>query len=132
MHTRARGLILAGLVGMAFLVALMGPASRATAESKVTRVETTTEANGLGGPWLPSVHDGLNGVVFTVASMGGELYVGGKFTATKDESVQGLNHIAKFSNGQWTALPNGGLDGLFVRDLVAVGDELFVAGVFSE
>lgn len=119
MYTRSRGLILAGLIGLAALLLLIQPAG-------------STEAEGLGSQWLPSVNGGLNGPVFAIARLGNDVYVGGKFTATKDGAVQGLNRIAKFSNGQWSALPNDGLDGIFVKDIVVVGDELCVGGFFSE
>ena len=57
--------------------------------------------------------------------------MGGFFDETADGSVTNLGNIAKYSNGTWSALPNGGLTGA-VMALAFVGNDLYVGGFFSQ
>lgn len=82
------------------------------------------------GTWEPLPNLGLEGLgVYRLAVMDNELYAGGSFSQTKDGAVQGLHNIAKFSNGQWSALPNQGLNSR-VSALEVVGNDLYVGGDF--
>ncbi len=84
------------------------------------------------GTWEPMPNLGLEGqAVYRLAAIGNDLYVGGTFSKTKDGTVEGLNNIAKFSNGEWSALPNQGLNS-DVTALSAVGDDLYVGGSFRK
>ena len=53
--------------------------------------------------WLPLPHNGLINSVSVLLVNGNDLYVGGIFNATNDGAVTGLNNIAKFSGGVWSA-----------------------------
>lgn len=82
-------------------------------------------------PWSGLPHGGLNGGhVLAIAAVGNDLFVGGGFSETADGATTGLNRIAKFSNGQWTALPNEGLNGA-VHAMAVIGNDLYVGGAFS-
>jgi hypothetical protein len=50
---------------------------------------------------------GLNRQVMTMYRNGSMLYVGGNFTNTGEENVQGLNGVAAFANDQWRPLGAG-------------------------
>ena len=56
-------------------------------------------------------------------------YVGGDFTRTADGQVINLNNIARYSGGQWSALPNNGLNGQ-VNALTSAGGDVFAGGAF--
>lgn len=57
-------------------------------------------------------NSGLNNAVMTLYRNGSTLYVGGNFTSTGDNKVQGLNGVAAFSktSNSWTSL-GAGVDG---------------------
>jgi N-acetylneuraminic acid mutarotase len=78
---------------------------------------------------LPNGGLGLSGEVQTMAVVGDDLYVGGRFENTGDYSIQLLN-IAKFSAGTWSALPNNGLSGTVIS-LAVDGNDMYVGGVFT-
>jgi hypothetical protein len=81
--------------------------------------------------WHSLTDNGLDaGPVYALAVMGSDLYVGGFFFGTNDESVS-LNHIAKFSGGTWSPLPDGGLNGP-VQAFAVSGNDLYVGGDFSQ
>ena len=67
--------------------------------------------------------------------VGSDLYVGGFFTHVDGLRVNGIARL-DVSSGQWFSLGDGELagitDGAWVRDLILVGDDLFVAGAFFE
>ncbi|KAF2831147.1 hypothetical protein CC86DRAFT_135342 [Ophiobolus disseminans] len=50
---------------------------------------------------------GLNSQVMTLHQQDSTLYVGGNFTTTGDETIQGLNGVATFTNNQWQPLGAG-------------------------
>lgn len=54
---------------------------------------------------------GLNSQVMTLFHNDSTIYVGGNFTNTGDNSVQGLNGVAAFTNNEWRAL-GAGVDGV--------------------
>jgi N-acetylneuraminic acid mutarotase len=83
--------------------------------------------------WEPLPHNGLNGYVNTIFTHGSDLYVGGSFLTTGDSAVENLNHVARFNTNtnSWHALPNKGLDGYFVQTMAAVGNSIYMGGLFT-
>jgi trimeric autotransporter adhesin len=90
-----------------------------------------------GGSWSALPHQGLGVAspdppeVSVMAVQGADLYVGGSFDKTYDSALTGLGLIAKFSGGQWSETPNGGLAGSSVDDIAISGSRLFVGGTFA-
>jgi hypothetical protein len=85
-----------------------------------------------GGAWHPLSHNddiGLNAWVSALAAVGPDLYVGGVFTETKEGQVKDLHYIAKYSNGDWSALPGKGLNSN-VTTLATMGSDLYAGGNF--
>jgi hypothetical protein len=69
------------------------------------------------------------GVVYALATIGSDLYVGGQFA---DVSEQPVDNILKLDTSQSSWEPLGdGVGGLGVRSLAAVGNDLYVGGFFS-
>ncbi|CAG0946391.1 hypothetical protein ANRL1_02968 [Anaerolineae bacterium] len=94
-----------------------------------------TNLNGIakydgGATWTALPHNGLNGTVYALAVNGSNLYVGGSFSATKDNGVANLNNIAKYDGSAWSALANNGVSGS-VFALAFSGANLYVGGAFS-
>jgi len=86
--------------------------------------------------WSPLPNNGLqrNGNVASVLALavnGSNLYVGGYFTGTKDETLNNLNNIAMMSGGTWSPLAGNGLNDI-VRALAISGSDLYVAGNFTQ
>lgn len=94
--------------------------------------ENIVRLNTVTNTWSTLPNNGLNDQVFAMVFHGSDLYVGGRFTATKDGSVTSLNHVARFDTltDTWYALPNGGLDSSEVYSMVFVGNDLYVAGAW--
>lgn len=108
----------------------VGGTFTATNDGQVTDLNLIARFDN--GTWEPLPNLGLQGEgVYRLAVMGNDLYVGGVFSSTKDGAVQGLHNIAKFSNGQWSALPNQGLNSR-VSALTVVGNDLYVGGNFRK
>jgi len=82
--------------------------------------------------WTSVARKGLNGRVNALLLNGNDLYVGGSFTKTFDNSVSFLNGIAKYNvvTRVWTPLSDFGLNGE-VRALALIGDGLYVGGDFT-
>jgi hypothetical protein len=83
--------------------------------------------------WNALPHQGLNGIVRVLAVFGSDLYVGGNFSATGDETTAtNLGNIARYDTAArtWHALPNQGLNGT-VEALAMVGSDLYVGGRFD-
>ena len=57
--------------------------------------------------------------------------MGGGFTHTADGAIENLGHIAKFSGGVWSPLPDNGLNG-YVDAITFIGNDLYAAGYFTE
>jgi hypothetical protein len=83
------------------------------------------------GVWSPLENYGLNDSVNALASRENNLYVGGSFSKTGDESI-GLSRIARYHtmDDDWYGLDHGGLDGP-VYSLAFFNEELYVGGYFS-
>lgn len=78
--------------------------------------------------------NGLNGPVLALATLSGELYVGGSFTrANIGGTSVPVNNIARWSGGNWSALGSNGGIGVNqgVTVLTALAGELYVGGLFT-
>jgi hypothetical protein len=82
------------------------------------------------GEWHALANAGLNSAVYALEGIGGDLYAGGAFMRSGDESVSGLNGVARYRNGNWQALAHGGLNNK-VFALAASGGDLYAGGRFS-
>lgn len=91
--------------------------------------DTNAAATTILGSWASLPNLGLNGTVRAMLVYAGDLYVGGDFTATQDNTIQ-LNHIARFNGATWTALPNNGFN-FSVYALAVYGGELYAGGAFT-
>jgi N-acetylneuraminic acid mutarotase len=101
-------------------------------DTTVTDLNRIARYDTAGGAWHALSKQGLSSSVLALAVVGGDLYVGGVFTATGDGTVTNLGYIVRYdtAGGTWHALPNGGLDD-DVRALAVVGDNLYVGGAFG-
>lgn len=81
--------------------------------------------------WHALPNHGLNGYyVIALAKFQGDLYAGGSFTASGDNSVSGLNYIARLHGGTWEPLSGNGLS-YQVYALQTFKGSLFVGGNFT-
>jgi hypothetical protein len=95
---------------------------------RIARYDTTT------GTWHALPNRGLNNGVYELAPFGGDLYVGGYFWKTGDQStLTNLGGIARYdiAADTWHALPSQGVDSI-VRALALSGSDLYVGGVFDQ
>ncbi len=81
------------------------------------------------GGWFAFSNNGLNGRVNALLEMGSNLYVGGSFSASGDNTIT-LNNITSFAGGNWSALNENGLNDE-VRTLESDGNIVFVGGSFT-
>ncbi|HMV48106.1 MAG TPA: Ig domain-containing protein, partial [Blastocatellia bacterium] len=76
--------------------------------------------------------NGTSGTVNALALLGGDIYVGGNFTAV---GAQSLNYVARYSPGTntWSALGTGSGSGVnaTVNALAVIGSDLYVGGIFT-
>jgi hypothetical protein len=94
--------------------------------------ETDSCVSKWNGTSWTAVGDPLNGIVRAIAVIGSELYVGGDFTqAGTNTSVQ---YVAKLSGTNWIPVGNGLIvtNGVGVRAIIGLGNELHVGGEFTE
>jgi len=77
-------------------------------------------------------NQGLDHYVFTLKTVGSDLYVGGGFAQTGDASLS-LNRIARYQtiDGTWHGLRNQGLDAS-VYALAVSSDDLYMGGSFTQ
>jgi len=73
-----------------------------------------------------SLSSGLNGIVYTIAVSGSDVYVGGSFTTAGGSPA---SNIAKWNGSSWSALGDG-ITGT-VYALAISGTDLYVGGNFS-
>lgn len=59
------------------------------------------------------------------------MYIAGNFTFTADDGLTTVHNIARYSNGVWSALANGGVENS-VNALAVMGNTLYVGGAFSQ
>jgi len=84
-----------------------------------------------GEAWSAFPHMGVYGEVYALATLGSDLYAGGRFIESGDVAVSDLNSIAKYSGDTVSALPNRGFySGGAVVALVPNGNDLYVGGGF--
>jgi N-acetylneuraminic acid mutarotase len=85
------------------------------------------------GRWTALPNQGLDGEIYALAVVGGNVYAGGRFTQTNDGLLTKLGGIARYNPvaGTWHALPNQGLNG-HVYALEASGRDLYVGGGFVQ
>jgi hypothetical protein len=103
-----------------------------SARGPILTHDTAAPAAASADTWLGLTHNGLSGhMVYALAVVGSDLYVGGWFTQTSDGGVTNLNNIAKYSGGNWSALTQNGLDGN-VSALAVIGSDLYVGGWFTQ
>ena len=90
--------------------------------------------NTLTNTWSALTDNGLGDIVYALAVIENDLYVGGHFTQTAGGSTTGLNHIAKYSTltNTWSALQDNGLDDIYVAALTVIGNNLYVGGMFTQ
>jgi trimeric autotransporter adhesin len=98
------------------------------AASRIAVFDTTQTGNA---GWS-AIGDGVNSTVWTLAAIGDDLYVGGFFSQAGGAAA---NQIAVFDttqtgNAGWSALGDG-VNGQ-VRALAAIGDDLYVGGLFTQ
>ncbi|MGI8786426.1 MAG: beta strand repeat-containing protein [Pyrinomonadaceae bacterium] len=79
-------------------------------------------------------NNGFLGSVEALTISGNDLYVGGQFTSTADNSLTNLGNIARYdvSGNAWSPLTGSGLNGNSVFALLIVGSDLIVGGRFTE
>jgi hypothetical protein len=87
----------------------------------------------VAGTWHALPNQGLSSIVWALAVMGSDLYVGGDFVQTGDgTTLTNLGRIARYdtAGGAWYALPKEGLnDSVF--GLAVLGSDLYVGGRFT-
>jgi hypothetical protein len=98
--------------------------------AKFDKLTSTWSSLGTGGG------NGVNNTVTSLLIIGGDLYLGGAFTATNvGGTTVAANRIAKFNptSGAWSAIGSGGGNGVnnTVRALAASGGDLYVGGDFT-
>ena len=75
-----------------------------TADGSLTDLYNIARYDTTDGSWYPLPNRGLNDIVRTLAVSGGDLYVGGDFTGTADESLTDLGRIARCTLGVTTVV----------------------------
>jgi len=98
----------------------------------IARYDTATET------WSTLSSQGLDNTVLDLAVSGNDLYVGGYFRDTGDETLTDLGCIARYdtATATWNTLPNQGLGGgawpmPSAGVLLVVNGDLYVGGNFS-
>lgn len=74
---------------------------------------------------------GFNDAVYALTVFNGELYAGGKFTATGD-NLTPLNHIAKWDGIQWLAVGEGLNDTVLTLCVDSLNNKLIAGGKFTQ
>jgi hypothetical protein len=103
-----------------------------TGDGTLTDLGHIARYDTIAGVWHALPNQGLNDHVHSLAVLGNDLYVGGKFKQTGDGTLTDLGRIARYDTiaGVWHALPNQGLND-WVLTLAVSGDDLYVGGNFT-
>ena len=94
------------------------------------RAQARTLSNAPLAVWTGTANNGLNGKVLTIAVHGTDVYVGGEFTGTTDETLSGLNRIARWDGAAWHPLGLGLNDTVFALAFDSQ-NRLYVGGRFD-
>ena len=101
--------------------------------NRLARYQTTARRWSVVGS---GAGNGVNEFIFTLASLGTDLYVGGIFSVV-NEGGAGIsaNSIARFNtvSNTWSTLGSGGGNGVdeVVSSIEVIGNDLYVGGIFS-
>jgi hypothetical protein len=126
-------------VGGFFTAANIGASSGNNAGDKVVSANRIARYDLFGGGWSAlgsGGGNGLNDLVFDLATIGNDLYVGGTFAAANEGGVTvPANGIARLNTltGLWSSVGAGagsGVDGV-VLVLSVIGTDLYVGGRFT-
>ena len=103
-----------------------------TGDSSLPELGYIARYDTQNGAWYALPNQGLNSDILTMAVSEDNLYVGGYFTATGDNSIKNLGHIARYNTTYktWHAMPNQGLDNIVIT-LAVSGSDLFTGGDFT-
>jgi hypothetical protein len=74
---------------------------------------------------------GFNNAVFALTVFNGELYAGGRFTATGD-NLNALNHLAKWSGTSWLPAGEGVNDEVYALCVDTLNNKLIAGGKFTQ
>jgi hypothetical protein len=120
--------------GLFYRTAIFGQFGN-NAGDKVVSANRIARYDLFGGGWSALVRaggNGLNDLVFDMATIGNDLYVGGTFAANKGGVTVPANGIARLNylTGLWSTVGAGagsGVDGV-VLVLSVIGTDLYVGG----
>lgn len=79
--------------------------------------------------WHDFNSTGFNGIVYSIALYGSDIYVGGLFTSVAGNTK--AVGVARFDGNSWHELGEGSTELTNVRSLLIVGDDLYIGGQFS-
>ena len=104
-----------------------------TGDGAVTDLGHIARYDAVSGTWHALSNQGLNDIVFALAVVGNDLYVGGAFDQTGDGLVTSLGYISRYDtvSGTWHELPNQGLNN-WVYVVTVVDSDLYVVGEFNQ
>ena len=140
-----------GLNGIVRALAAMGSdlnvgGDFATIDETIPNLGNIAKLSTTGNAWSALSQQGLDDGVNALAVIGGDLYVGGRFSCTGDCRLpppttkrRYLNHMARYSGGAWFGIPDPGLGnsggGLFNGPVLALavrGSDLYAGGGFTQ
>jgi N-acetylneuraminic acid mutarotase len=104
-----------------------------TGDASLTNLGHIARYDTAANTWHALPNQGLDNQVFAMAVSDDDLYVGGNFAETGDQSLSSLGSLARYDtiSGSWQALSNQGLDNKVYALAVSNGD-LYTGGLFSE
>jgi N-acetylneuraminic acid mutarotase len=91
----------------------VGGAFGETGDGSLTNLGNIARYDTAAGTWHALPNQGFNNTVLALVISSSNLYAGGYFTETDDESLTNLGCVARYdtTNSTWYALSNQGLDG---------------------
>ncbi len=104
-----------------------------TGDGLVTNLNNIAKYDTTTSTWSGMPHNGLKPDVRGLGMWGNNLFAGGVFTATYDNALTNLNHVAGLdtSTDSWFALPNDGLS-FTVTSFGVADNSLYVGGIFEK